>query len=170
MILEKIKIKFPFYFSKINLEYIDNCNKTDKNINSLVKQNKSIYSFDYVYSFDRGKPESRGLLFNILDNNIYNICSKYILNNVELIFNNFDNSHKHLTQNKENILIKGYFQSYKYFDNNYDKILKREVSIKQKVECKENRFVMFDGYNYHSSTCPTNVNRRIVINFDFEIE
>jgi len=29
--------------------------------------------------------------FNILDNNIYNICSKYILNNVELIFNNFEN-------------------------------------------------------------------------------
>jgi hypothetical protein len=52
----------------------------------------------------------------------------------------------------------------------YDKILKREVSIKQKVECKENRFVMFDGYNYHSSTCPTNVNRRIVLNFNFEIE
>jgi hypothetical protein len=54
--------------------------------------------------------------------------------------------------------------------DHYNNVLKRKVSIKQKVECKENRFVMFDGFHYHSSTCPTNVNRRIVINFNFEIE
>ena len=30
-------------------------------------------------------------VFHNLDNNIYTICSKYILNNVELIFNNFEN-------------------------------------------------------------------------------
>jgi hypothetical protein len=39
-----------------------------------------------------------------------------------------------ITQNKQNILIKGYFQSYKYFDNNYDKILKiMDISLKNKL-------------------------------------
>jgi len=54
--------------------------------------------------------------------------------------------------------------------DHYNNVLERKVSIKQKVECKENRFMMFDGFHYHSSTCPTNVNRRIAINFNFEIE
>jgi len=54
--------------------------------------------------------------------------------------------------------------------NYYDEILKKTVTIKTKIECKENRFIMFDGFHYHSSTCPTNVNRRIVLNFNFEIE
>ena len=39
-----------------------------------------------------------------------------------------------ITQNQSNILIKGYFQSYKYFENNYDKILKiMNISLKNKL-------------------------------------
>jgi hypothetical protein len=52
----------------------------------------------------------------------------------------------------------------------YDIILRRKVTVKEVIECKENRFVCFDGYTYHSSTCPMNVNRRITVNFNFVVK
>lgn len=52
----------------------------------------------------------------------------------------------------------------------YDKILKRNVTIKQEIEPKRNRFVLFDGKHYHSSTCPSNVERRVVINYNFTVK
>ena len=52
----------------------------------------------------------------------------------------------------------------------YDTILDRKVTVKDTIECKENKFVCFDGYTYHSSTCPTNVNRRITVNFNFTVK
>ena len=52
----------------------------------------------------------------------------------------------------------------------YDIILDKKVTVKEKSECKENRFICFDGFTYHSSTCPTNVNRRIAVNFNFIVK
>ncbi len=52
----------------------------------------------------------------------------------------------------------------------YDIVLHRKVTVNQNIECKENRFVCFDGYTYHSSTCPMNVNRRITVNFNFTVK
>jgi len=49
----------------------------------------------------------------------------------------------------------------------YNKKLNSKVTIKQKIDCIENRMVIFNGSYYHSGTKPTNVGRRIVINFDF---
>lgn len=52
----------------------------------------------------------------------------------------------------------------------YDKILRRKLTVKTKIECKANRFIHFDGYTYHSSTCPTNVDRRVTMNFNFILD
>jgi hypothetical protein len=38
--------------------------------------------------------------------------------------------------------------------------------IETKIECKENRLVLFDGLTYHSSTRPTDVSKRVVMNFN----
>ncbi len=39
-----------------------------------------------------------------------------------------------------------------------------------RISSEENKVVIFDGLQYHSSTSPTNVKQRIVINFNFKIE
>jgi len=51
----------------------------------------------------------------------------------------------------------------------YNKVLDRKVSVFEKIKCKENSFVMFEGNHYHSSVCPSDVSRRIVINYNFNI-
>ena len=51
----------------------------------------------------------------------------------------------------------------------YETTLQKNLTVRKKVECKANRFVMFNGLHYHSSTCPTNVDRRIALNFNFTI-
>ena len=51
-----------------------------------------------------------------------------------------------------------------------DYILNKELTVMEKIECKSNRFVLFDGLHYHSSTCPTNVDRRIALNFNFTVK
>lgn len=38
---------------------------------------------------------------------------------------------------------------------------------KQRINSEENKIVVFDGLNYHSSTTPLNSKRRIVININF---
>jgi hypothetical protein len=49
----------------------------------------------------------------------------------------------------------------------YRSVLNRNLSIQSKVECTENRLVIFDGMYYHSSTTPTDVPRRVALNFNF---
>ena len=51
-----------------------------------------------------------------------------------------------------------------------DYILNKELTVMEKIECKSNRFVLFDELHYHSSTCPTNVDRRIALNFNFTVK
>lgn len=39
-----------------------------------------------------------------------------------------------------------------------------------RITAEENKVVVFDGLQYHSSTGPTDVKQRIVINFNFKVE
>jgi hypothetical protein len=98
---------------------------------------------------------------------------KYInFPHIDFIKNNFtgllyfNNSDGETIVYNEKYDINSNMNSMEYYEN----ILKKNVTIKQKIECKENRFIMFDGFHYHSSVSPTNVSRRIVLNFNFEIE
>jgi hypothetical protein len=45
--------------------------------------------------------------------------------------------------------------------------LNDNLTVETKIECKANRLVIFDGFQYHSSSSPTNIARRIVINYNF---
>jgi hypothetical protein len=44
---------------------------------------------------------------------------------------------------------------------------KKKVKIVETVKPEKNKFIWFDGFNYHSSTSPTKVDRRIVVNFNY---
>ena len=44
---------------------------------------------------------------------------------------------------------------------------KKKIKIVETVKPEKNKFVWFDGFNYHSSTSPTKVDRRIVVNFNY---
>mgnify|MGYP003335024875 CR=1 FL=1 len=43
-------------------------------------------------------------------------------------------------------------------------------TVREKVNSVENRFIIFQGWRFHSSTCPTNVEERMTINFNFNLE
>jgi hypothetical protein len=51
----------------------------------------------------------------------------------------------------------------KYEDSDFEK------DVVESVAPKENRLVLFNGLRYHSSSKQTDVSRRIVINYNFEI-
>jgi hypothetical protein len=40
------------------------------------------------------------------------------------------------------------------------------TQIETKIECKENRLVLFNGLTYHSSTRPTDASKRVTMNFN----
>ena len=44
---------------------------------------------------------------------------------------------------------------------------KKKMKIVERVKPEKNKFVWFDGFNYHSSTSPTKVDRRIVVTFNY---
>jgi hypothetical protein len=44
---------------------------------------------------------------------------------------------------------------------------KKKMKIVETVKPEKNKFIWFDGFNYHSSTSPTKVDRRIVVNFNY---
>jgi hypothetical protein len=51
---------------------------------------------------------------------------------------------------------------------NFDNFVRsKEHKILQKVTTYENRIAIFDGLHYHSSSSPTNSDRRIVITFNY---
>jgi len=52
---------------------------------------------------------------------------------------------------------------FQYINNKYN----GNLNILSISECKENKLVLFNGMNFHSSSTPTNVPRRIVINFNY---
>lgn len=51
---------------------------------------------------------------------------------------------------------------YDYFLRN-----KSKAVLEESITPKFNRFVWFDGCKYHSSTSPTTIDRRIVVNFNY---
>jgi hypothetical protein len=66
-----------------------------------------------------------------------------------------------------------YFYNKKYDSLNELSILdyyeseKDNFIIEKEVECKANTLVLFDGDIYHSSSTPTNTDRRIVLSFNY---
>lgn len=42
-------------------------------------------------------------------------------------------------------------------------------TVAEKIESRENRFIIFQGNRYHSSTSPTNIKERITVNYNFDI-
>jgi hypothetical protein len=48
-----------------------------------------------------------------------------------------------------------------------EKVIGSKLKIAQEIEPIPNRMVIFDGLTYHSSTTPTTVPRRVVLNFNF---
>jgi hypothetical protein len=49
----------------------------------------------------------------------------------------------------------------------YTDVLKGKVTVQERVLPKENRMVLFNGFQFHSSTSPLTVDRRIVLNFNY---
>ena len=52
--------------------------------------------------------------------------------------------------------------TYDYYNN-----IKTELNVIETSEPKENKFILFDGLRYHSSSTPTVVTRRVVVNFNY---
>lgn len=66
----------------------------------------------------------------------------------------FDTSFKQFNDRRDSI---------NYYENN----LNRKVIIEQSITPRENRLVLFDGLNYHSSSTPVKTKRRIAVNYVF---
>ena len=50
----------------------------------------------------------------------------------------------------------------------YQKYIKDNLKFQQSVTPKSNRLVLFDGYQYHASSCPTKTQLRVVMNFNYD--
>jgi hypothetical protein len=48
----------------------------------------------------------------------------------------------------------------------YEKYVKDKLKFQQSITPKNNRLVLFNGYQYHASSCPTNTPLRVVMNFN----
>ena len=52
----------------------------------------------------------------------------------------------------------------------YKKVLNSQMTIQKLVAPKENTLVCFDGFQYHSSSTPTDVARRVVVNINYAVK
>ena len=50
----------------------------------------------------------------------------------------------------------------------YQKHIKNHLKFQQSVTPKSNKLVLFDGYQYHASSCPTKTQLRVVMNFNYD--
>ena len=50
----------------------------------------------------------------------------------------------------------------------YQKYIRDDLKFQQSVTPKSNRLVLFDGYQYHASSCPTKTQLRVVMNFNYD--
>lgn len=69
-------------------------------------------------------------------------------------------------QNSPTILYKNQF-NYGVDTNTYDELKHKTFEPEYKIHSVSNRFLMFDGATYHSSTIPTEEAVRININYNF---
>jgi len=75
----------------------------------------------------------------------------------------YNQKYEQLERNKD-------YKKHLLIPEKYKKIISSGgFSFSEKVSSKENRFLIFDGDTFHSSVSPTNVSKRVVINFNFEI-
>jgi len=56
------------------------------------------------------------------------------------------------------------------FQKYYETILNSKVTVQKCVTPKENRLVYFNGFQYHSSSTPTNTARRVVVNINYMVK
>lgn len=56
-------------------------------------------------------------------------------------------------------------QSHDYYLKN-----KKKMKIEKSITPEKNKLVIFDGIQYHSSSSPTTVDRRIVVNYNFIVK
>jgi hypothetical protein len=63
----------------------------------------------------------------------------------------------------EKYSVESMIPAYDYYKNT----LKEQVSLLHDIDCRKNRMVLFDGLHYHSSTTPTDIDRRITLNFNY---
>ena len=52
----------------------------------------------------------------------------------------------------------------------YEKYIKDDLKFQQSITPKSNRLVLFNGYQYHASSCPTESQLRVVMNFNFNYD
>jgi len=50
----------------------------------------------------------------------------------------------------------------------YQKFIIEHLKLQQSVTPKSNRLVLFDGYQYHASSCPIKTQLRVVMNFNYD--
>jgi hypothetical protein len=81
--------------------------------------------------------------------------------NTGLIYLNNADGPTILYENKYNIHSKLDGQEY------LKKVVNDKLTIAQRIDPVVNRMVIFDGLTYHSSSTPTTVSRRVVLNFNF---
>jgi hypothetical protein len=52
----------------------------------------------------------------------------------------------------------------------YQKYIKDDLKFQQSITPKSNRLVLFDGHQYHASSCPTETQLRVVMNFNYNYD
>lgn len=80
------------------------------------------------------------------------------------------------TNNGETVLYNETFDFSKA-SNNYTSVHRCKsimdnggFTVKEKIKSVENRIVFFQGGRYHSSTCPTDIDERISINYNLQVD
>jgi hypothetical protein len=109
-------------------------------ISYAIKYNKNVYFINHKHS-DGGRNTYWDSIFDslkllLLDNYIQ---SSYIINELEYSYNEI-----YINDKFENIIIDGYFQSYKYFDKYYD-LIYNILNIENKKKKLSNQFNNFNN-------------------------
>lgn len=163
-----------FYDTKTNTYTVENINKDSYSHMGLY--NNNVLSQVGLMCKESLQIISKKLNFEI--KNIFRIRLGMILGKKNNIINipHVDDviPHKvgllYLTENNgETIIYNEKYNGDCSIPERYKQIKKcNGFTIKHSVKSIENRFFSFDGSNFHSSMCPTDLEKRITINYNFE--
>lgn len=155
---------FPWY-------YLDHTTEPNSKISSLTHMVMNDYeSTSFIC------PMLETCIINMLDENnlkfnrLIRIRIGMLLQKTELIFNtpHVDQQFPH---NSGLIYLTTCNAPTKLYDNFYNINFNTEHQVFETHSCidsQENTAVVFDGLRYHSSSFPTDIDRRITINFNYE--
>lgn len=173
---------YPFFYNYQTKQYSSE-NKYEKSFDHLAL--KDGYSISEYGDLGREILQIISQILNFKLKYLYRVRYGLILPNEDgNIINHphVDTEHRHLvgllyltTSNGETVL---YDQTYDYSTAENvrsvhtckDIMENGGFTIREKVKSLENRFVIFQGWRFHSSTCPTDVEERMTINFNFNLE